>query len=165
MEILTAEKFKPFGDVIETSSAKDIKSINYGFTQRHHDLAKIDTLVDGGKTIVNIFRSKPPELPFNVKLLERHPKSSQAFIPLGSEPYLVIVAPKGDLDETKIRVFLASANQGVNYHAGTWHHYSLALNKVSDFLVIDRDAEDQNCDEVNLKSPFNITVEDVRSLL
>ena len=163
IEPLTASAFAPFGDVIHTSEAVKSFSINYGNTTRFHDLAEIDCLNEGGKTIVSIFRSNPLSLPIEVKLLERHPISSQAFIPLSSGPYLVIVAPKenaGELDESKIKVFLAQSGQGVNYHAGTWHHFSLALNQSSDFLVIDRAGEGKNCDEVDLKKPFSIYQDD-----
>ena len=94
-------------------------------------------------------------------MLERHPLSSQAFYPLSGNPYLVVVAPAGKLEETEIRVFLARADQGVNYHPGTWHHYSLALNDTSDFLVIDRgsltqESDEENCDEVSLSQPIVI---------
>jgi ureidoglycolate lyase len=82
--------------------------------------------------------------------MERHPLSSQAFIPMGQQPYLVVVAPKGEFDINKIEVFLASSNQGVNYHKGTWHHYCLALHQVSDFIVVDRGGAGDNCDVVNL---------------
>ena len=82
--------------------------------------------------------------------MERHPLSSQAFYPLSGYPFLVAVAPPGDLDVSTIEVFLASSDQGVNYHPGTWHHYCLALHQGSDFLVVDRIADDENCDEVNL---------------
>jgi ureidoglycolate lyase len=83
-------------------------------------------------------------------MMERHPLSSQAFIPMGQQPYLVVVAPCGELDISKIEVFLATANQGVNYHKGTWHHYCLALKEVSDFIVVDRGGEGHNCDVIKL---------------
>jgi len=70
----------------------------------------------------------------------------------------VIVAPIGDLEESNIKAFLASGEQGVNYHAGTWHHFSLALNKTSDFLVIDREGQGKNCDEVFLDSPLFVSL-------
>ncbi len=89
--------------------------------------------------------------------LHRTP-SSQMFMPLPSNPYLVVVAPKGKFDESKVKVFLASPNQGVNYHVGTWHHYSLALDAVSDFLVVDRGGDGGNCDEVRLKESIVIEV-------
>lgn len=153
---LTSTNFAPFGDVVEATGAA--KSINYGQTERYHDLAAIDVSADNGQTLVNIFRSTPLPLPIKIEIMERHPLSSQMFMPLSDNSYLVVVAPKGNFDESKVEVFLASPNQGVNYHAGTWHHYSLALNAVSDFLVVDRGGEGDNCDEVELTDPIIITL-------
>ncbi|OYD55049.1 hypothetical protein CGK74_02250 [Thauera propionica] len=42
-------------------------------------------------------------------------------------------------------------DQGVNYLAGVWHHPLLALDAVSDFIVIDRKGPGLNCDEVMLE--------------
>jgi len=134
----------------------DALSINYGQTERYHDLATIDVAQNGGKTLVNIFRSTPLATPIKIEIMERHPLSSQMFMPLSDTPYLVVVAPKGEFDERQIRAFLASSNQGVNYHPGTWHHYSLALGGVSDFLVIDRGGDGDNCDEVRLATSLII---------
>ena len=77
-------------------------------------------------------------LPFECKMLERHPLGSQAFIPLNDRPYLVVVAPAGDLDEVEIRAFVTRGWQGVNYAKGVWHHPLIALDEVSDFIVVDR---------------------------
>lgn len=156
---LTAEAFSPFGDVIEPGSASEARLINEGHTTRFHDLAGLDLTAAGGKPTINIFRSEPLPAPVTIKLMERHPKSSQAFYPLGSSPYLVVVAPPGDLDCDDINVFIATSDQGVNYHRGTWHHYSLALNETSDFLVVDRDGPDENCDEITLPESDWITIE------
>ncbi len=145
---LTAEAFAPFGEVIEASPAAEQRAINYGATTRFHDLAKVDVAEDGGAPLISIFRSSPVERPVLVKIMERHPIASQAFMPLSGRPYLVVVAPPGDLDPEAIRAFLAGPGQGVNYARGTWHHYSLALDAVSDFLVIDRGGPGDNLDEV-----------------
>lgn len=162
---LTREAFAPFGDVIEIHGDAQHFAINYGQTERYHDLARIDVTAHQGRAIVSLFRSTPLAEPIAIKLLERHPHSSQAFMPLGSQPYLVVVAPAGELDEQAIRVFLAQPDQGVNYHAGTWHHFSLALNEVSDFLVIDRAGEPgenlDNCDEQPLQQPFIIDLQGI----
>jgi ureidoglycolate lyase len=64
----------------------------------------------------------------------------------------VLVAPRGDFDAEKMQAFVAAGDQGVNYHAGVWHHFSLALNEMSDFLVIDRGGPEKNCDEVFLEN-------------
>ncbi|GAC19446.1 ureidoglycolate lyase [Paraglaciecola arctica] len=147
---LTPENFAQFGDVIEVNDKAQHFSINDGFTQRYHDLAQVDVTEEGGRTLINIFRSTPLEQPVRIKMMERHPLSSQAFIPMGQQPYLVVVAPKGELHISKIEVFLASSNQGVNYHKGTWHHYCLALHQVSDFIVVDRGGAGENCDVIDL---------------
>ncbi len=158
IEALTQDAFAPFGDVIEVHDDAKQFPINYGHTRRYHDLANIDVAEQGGRAIVSIFRSQPLPSPIRIKLLERHPLSSQLFMPLSPEPFLVVVAPPGKLDETLIRIFLAQPWQGVNYHAGTWHHFCLALFAESDFLVIDRAGDGDNCDEVTLQHPFSINV-------
>ncbi|MEJ2418763.1 MAG: ureidoglycolate lyase [Exilibacterium sp.] len=56
-------------------------------------------------------------------------------------------------------VFLAAPSQGVNYHRGTWHHFCLALEQTSDFLVLDRGGEGDNCDQVLLEASQIITVD------
>lgn len=158
---LTAEAFKPFGDVIEASANARQLSINYGNTTRFHDLAAIDVTGKGGKAGVSIFRSTPLVRPITVKIMEYHPLSSQAFVPLTKRPYLVVVAPPGEFDASAIRVFIASGDQGVNYHAGTWHHFSLALEDVSDFLVIDCISVDNtivNCVEHALSEKEQVVI-------
>ncbi|MCK0070810.1 ureidoglycolate lyase [Kordiimonas laminariae] len=157
-EPLTAEAFAPFGDVIEASAGAEQFSINYGNTTRFHNLADVNVSAEEGSVCVNIFRTKPLPQPIIVKLMEYHPLSSQAFIPMGDQPYLVVVAEKGEFKAEKLRVFLASADQGVNYHAGTWHHFSLALNSQSDFLVIDRKGKGDNCVEHELTHDEQVTI-------
>jgi ureidoglycolate lyase len=154
-EPLTREKFLPFGDLIDCSAAQKIITINQGRAQRFHDLGRID-IPTNAPPLVNIFRSKPLTLPFQIRSLERHPLSSQFFFPLDSEPYLVVVAGIGDFDcDHHIQAFLASPKQGVNYKPGVWHHSLMALNRVCEFLVLDREDLAHNCDEVQLaKSVF-----------
>lgn len=152
IEPLTREAFAPFGDVIQTDDAENFP-INNGSTTRFHDLAHIETDADG-RVLVNIFRATPLDYPLAILLVERHPKGTQAFIPLNNRRYLVLVAPKGETVKAEdIRVFMAEGHQGVNYHAGTWHHPVLALDDVSDFLVIDRGGKGDNCDEFYFDGP------------
>jgi len=155
---LTRESFSDFGDVIEISEKAEHFTINDGYTERYHDLAQVDVMAKGGRTLINIFRSSPLDKPLAIKMMERHPLSSQAFMPLGDEDYLVVVAPAGDFDSSKIKVFLASSKQGVNYHPGTWHHYCLAVNNTSDFMVIDRGGDGENCDAITLDGSLVIEI-------
>ncbi|BAK75110.1 ureidoglycolate hydrolase [Pseudogulbenkiania sp. NH8B] len=150
VEPLSREAFAPFGDVIEASEAVRHFPINGGNTERYHDLASVEPGPEG-RAIVSIFRGQPRALPFRVEMMERHPLGSQAFIPLSGRPYLVVVAPAGAPPAAAdLRVFLARADQGVNYRTGVWHHPLLALDAVCDFLVVDRSGTGHNCDEVQL---------------
>jgi len=153
-EPLTAEAFALYGDVIECSDHAEKREINYGNTTRFHNLAGLDITEGGGTPLVSIFRSTPVEQPIEIKIMERHPLSSQAFYPLSDNPYLVIVAEKGEFKVENVRAFIASSTQGVNYHRGTWHHFSLALDDISAFLVIARGGPKRNCDEIELDEPF-----------
>ena len=154
IEKLNAENFAPYGDVISVTPEQTPLLINDGNTKRFHDLAQVDTAQGGGRPLINIFRSTPLAHPVKIEKMERHPLSSQAFIPLSDNPFLVVVAPAGQFEESEIRAFLAEPDQGVNYHRGVWHHYSLALGGVSDFLVVDRGGDGENCDEITLQTPL-----------
>ncbi|ACR28470.1 ureidoglycolate lyase [Burkholderia glumae] len=156
IEALTRAAFAPFGDVIETAGATRIP-INLGTTTRFHDLARIDVADGGGRPLVNLFRGEPRALPFEVTMLERHPLGSQAFLPLDARPYLVVVAPAGELDPARIRAFVTHGWQGVNYAKGVWHHPLIALGQTSDFIVVDRGGEGVNLDETALDESLWLT--------
>lgn len=145
---LSAEAFKPYGDVIEVNDRCTRFEINKGNCVRYHDLANIDVEERGGQAIVSLFQAKRMPEPFSIKVMERHPLASQAFIPLSGQRYLVIVGQAGDFDPNELEAFIAEPGQGVNYARGTWHHYCLPLGQDSQFLVIDRGGEGDNCDEV-----------------
>ncbi len=149
IEPLSALAFSPFGDIIEARDTAKNFTINDGFAQRYHNLAKVDVATAGGYPLVSIFKAKPRLLPLALHMLERHPLGSQAFMPLANQSFLVVVAQAEKLPEVnQIRCFKTAAGQGVNYFRGTWHHPLIALNQ-GDFLVIDRGGAlgDANCDE------------------
>jgi ureidoglycolate lyase len=147
VEALTRVAFAPFGDVIE-SEGRGHYPINAGTAERYHDLATVDVGAAGGRPLISLCRAQPVGLPLTLRLMERHPLSSQAFIPLSGTPFLIVVAPAGELGIEGIRAFRSNGRQGINYSAGTWHHPLIALELVSDFLVVDRGGEGDNCDEV-----------------
>lgn len=155
---LTRAAFAPFGDVIQTDGAQHY-AINGGTTTRFHDLAHIDTSHDGGRPLVSLFRGQPTPRPFRVRLMERHPLGSQAFVPLSPRPFLVLVAPPGEPpDPSSLTLFLTHGFQGVNYARGVWHHPLLALDIESDFLVIDRGGLGENCDEHHFANDVELTI-------
>jgi ureidoglycolate lyase len=147
---LTAATFAPFGDVIEMAGHLP-RTINEGTCRRYDDLAQVDVLERGGRPLISIFEASPRPLPLPIRTLERHPLSSQAFYPLDARPFLVVVAEDGPPPlAPRIRVYLSSGVQGVNYRRNTWHHSLIAIDGAARFLVVDRGDADGNCEEIRV---------------
>lgn len=151
---LTADAFRPFGEVIEPDNASEIRLINKGTTTRFHDIAPVDVSSEGGRPLISIFRGKPFTLPVTIAMLERHPLGSQAFVPLSHRPYLVVVARDENGRPGAPLAFLAANGQGVSYARDAWHHPLIALGDVSDFLVVDRGGPGDNLQEFDLPEAF-----------
>ncbi|WP_158746389.1 ureidoglycolate lyase [Acidisphaera sp. L21] len=128
LEPLTAEAFAPYGDVIDPPAPGE------------RDLLS-DTLsaVDGADSPrLSFGHPKPWTLPLTATEMERHNRSSQCFVPLDVSRFVVMVAPDkdGKPDATQLRAFVARGDQAVNYHAGTWHHPSRALDRPARFATL-----------------------------
>jgi ureidoglycolate lyase len=149
---LTGEAFAPFGEVIE-SEGRAHYLINAGTARRYDDLAGVDVAEFGGQAQISLCRAEPVTLPLRLRVMERHPLSSQAFIPLSGTPFLIVVAPAGgeEPDLRALRAFRSNGRQGINYRRGTWHHPLIALERVSDFLIVDRRGTGPNCDEIPIR--------------
>ena len=119
---LTPEAFAPYGQVVQayttpTAAPRGVKvtSANQGSAMKYHALAPVKSSYPegaGAKTALSMFRSraidaKVGEL-FELKLLERHPCTNQAFFAVGAagvseyaltkqgRAYLVVVALNGE---------------------------------------------------------------------
>jgi len=148
-ETLTKQAFELFGDVLETDGVNP-DLINFGNTQKFTNLAEI-SILDGGPGQFSIYRSGAIELPFRIRLMERHPLGSQAFYPLHDRPFPVVVASADTNPRAEsIRVFLTNGRQGINFKPGTWHHYQLSLGQDSDYIVVDRGGVGDNYEEHRL---------------
>jgi ureidoglycolate lyase len=165
VEPLTAEAFRPFGDVIEARTGGPHFPINGGRAERFHDLASVDTSEGRGRPVISVVRSQASSLPLELMLLERHLRGSQAFVPLSQAAFLVVVAPAGDAPAPEqVRCFLPAPGQGVNYARGTWHHPLIALSDGADFLVVDRAGPDGEIDcEETLLLGETLVVDNIRA--
>jgi len=67
-------------------------------------------------------------------------------MPLNGQDWLAVVSETPDA--AGLRVFHCRGDQGVQYHAGVWHHPLLVLGTAQDFLVVDRVGEGPNLEEV-----------------
>lgn len=155
-EPLTAEKFAPFGQVISPHSGGG-KDANQGTAVRFDRVAALSNSRPGATPNLAVFRATPQPLPLELKLLERHPHSSQTFLPLKCARYLIVVAPPGadgGPDTEKVRAFLCGPHEGINYLAGTWHHPIVVLDAPAEFaMLIWEDGTGGDCEERPL-GPF-----------
>lgn len=154
---LTAEAFAPYGQVVQAYAdvtavpsprTARITGANQGTAVKFHKLALHESSYPpelNATTGLSVYRCKPVELGpdggWEVKLLERHPATKQAFIPMGDasgenaldspgKRYLVIVVLNGPDDKPDLqtmRAFVASAGQGIMYNTGIWRESCIRL--------------------------------------
>ena len=128
---LDAALFAPFGNVI---------ALRAGLPGTRDDLtAAMENRRDHARLAPTMSRNAPTAMPLRVKWMERHPYSSQTFIPHDLGRYLVLVAPcadNGDPFIDQLQAFVADASQGVTYRPDVWHHPFTALDRPSECFVL-----------------------------
>ncbi|MEQ8251763.1 MAG: ureidoglycolate lyase [Oceanibaculum nanhaiense] len=136
---LTAEAFAPFGRVI-AAPEKPGRAFLGSLVENRRDAAALD---------FSLTHTAASALPFEAKLMERHPLSSQAFLALDVARFLVIVAPtiEDGPDMSRAQAFIGSAGQALVYAPATWHHGMVALDRPGRFAIIMWCAEDGRNDE------------------
>ncbi len=157
-EVLTADNFQLFGEVLSTENKESIK-INDGFASKFPDIVKLDTKEAEGETSVHIFVAKKRQFPLQITMLENHPFFSQTFIPKNNTPFIVVVAPA--LQEPvieNIKAFITDGDQGISYSRGVWHFPLISLKDNAQFVVIDRK---YNVDKDSMKQCTVSKIEDV----
>lgn len=153
IELLTAETFAPFGQVIQVSGNSST-IINQGNCHRYNDLAEIEVLE--GAVGISLFDAKPYSLPLVLDLLERHPLGSQAFLPMSNNPFLVIAAQDHNGLPGRPCAWITNGAQGVNYTRNIWHGVLTPLQHPARFAVVDRISSDDNLEEVNLNPAYRL---------
>ncbi|CDO95197.1 unnamed protein product [Kluyveromyces dobzhanskii CBS 2104] len=103
-------------------------------------------------------------LHYEIKVLEKHPFSTQTFIPMGRATasgyaYLVVTAlpdKAGEPDLSSLNAFLCKPNQVVTYGAGVWHAPMIVVGKEEhlDFAVIINELLDDRKPECDLQERF-----------
>jgi ureidoglycolate lyase len=156
IEPLTRAAFAPFGDVIETNGAHHYP-INAGMCERWHDLARVETAGLNARQLISIAVGQPYALPLTLKMVERHPLGSQAFVPLSPEPFLVIVAADGNGVPDIPRAFMTNGAQGVNYPINTWHGVLTPIGGEQRFLIVDRGGDGDNLEKFFFEEAFFVS--------
>jgi len=153
--LLTRENFAEFGDVLDTGGANHYP-INGGKAERYHDLATAEAAGPQSRVIISIFHGTPYDFPLQLKMVERHPFGSQAFMPLSPRPFLVVVCHDTGAGPGEPHAFLTQPGQGVNYPRNRWHAVLTPIGAEQDFLIVDRAGEGTNLEEFFFSDPYEI---------
>lgn len=189
-EPLTPEAFAPFGDVF--SADHQIKNApssaaNYGTATKIHKVAAVVNNFARSPSGVpptanwNIFRCSAPKhlirasslstSTYTAKVLERHPFSTQTFIPMGQDrekqSYVVIVAQTDEKtaqklpDPSTVRAFVCKGNQSITYGAGIWHAPMVVIDEnvpYIDFAVFihENGVADEDCQECYFEPGYTV---------
>ncbi|HPF27258.1 MAG TPA: ureidoglycolate lyase [Steroidobacteraceae bacterium] len=90
-----------------------------------------------------------------VTWMERHFKHTQAFIPMGGAPFVVVLGAPTDTNvphPDSVRAFHFDGSCGLLLHIGTWHEFPFATTQAVDMVVVlrnetNRDLEVRENDE------------------
>ena len=153
---LTRDVFGEYGQVIQKDGAKSFP-INAGNCMRYHDLVEIEVTGEECRPIVRIVNGKPYELPVEISMVERHPFGSQAFIPTGKNPFLVVVCRDEGGVPVDPKAFITAPGQGVNIGRNVWHGILTPLDGESDFVVVDWAGKGINLEEYFFETPYLVS--------
>lgn len=126
---LTKEAFAPFGDVIDVPETPG---------RIYYNDALGNLRPDAQANLSLSLKAETPDRPLRSDYMERHEFSSQTFVPLDVERWLIVVAPHasaGGPDVAGMKAFIATGRQGVTYRPNTWHHGLTVLDRPGRFAV------------------------------
>ena len=130
LEPLTAAAFAPYGDVVAAPPVPGERAFyTDGLTPDRPDT----------RVSLHVNHVLPSELPFVATRMERHPATSQTFLPLDASRYLVVVAgrtPGGGPDPASLEAFWSAGTHGVTYRRDVWHHGMVVLDRPARFAVL-----------------------------
>lgn len=161
--LITREAFLPFGDVVIAERA-DIAPImvNFGTAARRNDVGSLESTRPHSKPNLATFHCQPwSRFPVVAESMEKHPCSSQLFVPMKVERYLVVVAPGGDAPDVEgLRAFVAIPGQGVIYGPGVWHMPLIVFGSApAEFVMfVWEDGTADDCVVAKLAEPVAISL-------
>jgi len=90
-----------------------------------------------GRHVFTVLAPKPvPADAISITFLERHPHSTQTFLPLRVGRWLVVVAPTlptGDPDLANVRAFVAGPEDAICIARNAWHAGLTVLDQPAEF--------------------------------
>lgn len=135
---LTPSAFSSFGEVLFFDPDRS-RLVNDGRALRFDTDTRFDHASPDGEPVLAVYRASGGPLPMRLLTFERHPLSSQTFVALSAERFLIVVAPEdraGLPDLKRAEAFVGHRNEGVNYARNLWHAPIAAIGADGDFLML-----------------------------
>jgi ureidoglycolate lyase len=156
---LNAGEFSSFGDVL-APDGDHATPVNDGRALRYDGIADLSHVTGADVPVLSLYRISASALPFRADVFERHPLSSQVFLPLSAGEFLVVVAPDrgGEPDIAAAAAFVAPPGTGVHYRSGTWHVPLVALWQAATFAMLMWEAGPTDTIEHRLGIPLTIAL-------
>ncbi len=144
---LTARDYEPYGHIVAPGDDHAARSANQGYAKVWDRLAPMVNTRSHASLNVSVFRCGPPTLPIALRCLEKHPFSTQLFVPMARVPYLAVVALGGDLpDLSTLSAFFVPEGTAISYSPGIWHHPMLPAGREIDFVCfVHEDGSRDDC--------------------
>lgn len=151
---LTREAFAPFGEVIDKAAAAVL--INGGKARRFDNGIFAQATGVDARVAIGLVEAAPYLFPLELRMVERHPLGSQAFVPVEPARFLIVVCPDENGTPGAPLAFVSGFGQGVNYFPGTWHAVLSPIEEVQTFVVVDRKGDGSNTEEFHFPEPWEI---------
>jgi len=136
---ITREAFTPFGDLV-VAARPDIQPVmvNFGTAARRNNAGALVNERPAAHPNLCTFVCTPwTRFPVVVESMEKHPRSSQLFVPTRVEKYLVVVAGGDDAPDLEtLRAFIAGPGQSVIYGPNVWHMPLIVMGSESAEFVM-----------------------------
>ncbi len=148
---ITREGFAPFGQLIACPGSGEPREVNEGTAQRWDAQAACHNARTGATLNVATFQARPRPLPFALVTLEKHPFSTQIFVPLHASRYVVVVAEDAGAAPEEMHAFLVAGDVGIAYAPNVWHHSLIVLDSPASFLcLVWEDRSEGDCHVIEL---------------
>jgi ureidoglycolate lyase len=156
-EPIDPARYSLYGAVVSARGVETARSANHGTAQAWDALATLVNLRgDAARATASLFRCRAfVESVLEVRVLERHPGSTQMFVPMRAGRFLVVVALGGEEpDLSTLSAFVVEGPQAITYAPGVWHHPMVALDVEADFVnLLFSDGTSGDCDERTFGEP------------
>lgn len=134
---LERENFKEFGAIIAGDhKSPDGGDENFNWWERLGLFKGIEPVS------LNILEAKIRDR--KIAKLEFHRETPEAIIPLGGEDVILVVAPAGPFDESKMKAFRVESGKGVILAPGVRHSIPYPTTKNVNCLIVFKDATGVN---------------------